>query len=174
MSQAELIVWHIARHQPYQSKEPFVLAKITIDGINYDIDDGDTLQTILKYILDNGIHLDHILGIVAKDDSKHVNVDRSTMQFLLSQNVCYALSGETKHLELNQACTFYGGKISRNIIRVAASRIFVDPTNALFELVSNAIDSYGQIKIGRFGMGFFSVLGMLQNADDELVIKSQG
>ena len=71
-------------------------------------------------------------------------------------------------------CTVIGRKIARSLIRIAALRIFSDPAQSIMELPVNSIDAYfaaGQQsafgepktkrpdrKIGKFGMGFFSIL----------------
>ena len=107
------------------------------------------------------------------ENTQSSDCDRTKIEFQLTQNVCYALSKKAEQLHSLQACTLYGSKISRNIIRVAASRIFADPIMSFFELISNAIDSYGEVKIGRFGLGFFSILGMLQSKHDEVIIESR-
>ena len=61
----------------------------------------------------------------------------------------------------NDGCTTYGERISRSLIRVAATRIFADPEQSIMELPVNSVDSYktleGGKSIGKFGMGFFSI-----------------
>ena len=56
-------------------------------------------------------------------------------------------------------CSNYGQKITNSMIRVAATRIFADPSQSIMELLANSIDSYRKdSSIGKFGMGFFSIL----------------
>ena len=57
-------------------------------------------------------------------------------------------------------CTTIGRKIAKSLIRVAATRIFATPEQSIMELPVNSIDAYGTSgrKIGKFGMGFFSIL----------------
>ena len=59
-------------------------------------------------------------------------------------------------------CTVIGNKIATSLIKIAALRIFADPEQSIIELPVNSIDAYGQMqnrkKIGKFGMGFFSIL----------------
>lgn len=56
-------------------------------------------------------------------------------------------------------CTKIGGKIAKNLIRVAALRIFAEPEQSILELPVNSIDAYNpESKVGKFGMGFFSFL----------------
>ena len=62
----------------------------------------------------------------------------------------------------NSSCNKYGLKISNALIRIAATRIFSEPEQSVMELVANSIDSYNTLNglpsIGKFGMGFFSIL----------------
>lgn len=60
-------------------------------------------------------------------------------------------------------CTDYGSRIARSIIKIAATRIFAEPEQSIVELPVNSIDSYTALRagtgtIGKFGMGFFSIL----------------
>ena len=62
-----------------------------------------------------------------------------------------------------QSCTRLGDSLANNLIRIAATRIFADPYQSILELPVNSIDSYNrmqgkQTSIGKFGMGFFSIL----------------
>lgn len=70
----------------------------------------------------------------------------------------------------SEKCNPYGLKISNSLIRVAASRIFSEPEQSVMELVANSIDAYNSMKgiqpIGKFGMGFFSMLYWLADSDD--------
>ena len=58
-------------------------------------------------------------------------------------------------------CTRIGSKIAKSLIRIASTRIFADPEQSIMELPVNSVDAYatmtGQPKIGKFGMGFFSM-----------------
>jgi hypothetical protein len=59
-------------------------------------------------------------------------------------------------------CSNIGKTISENLVRVASSRIFNVPHQAIVELIVNSVDAYNPAeKIGRFGMGFFSFLYFL-------------
>ena len=68
-------------------------------------------------------------------------------------------------------CTRTGLRISNALIRVAATRIFSEPEQSIIELVTNSIDSYNSIdkidSIGKFGMGFFSLLYWISQAKDD-------
>lgn len=60
---------------------------------------------------------------------------------------------------LKGECTTYGRKIATSLIKTAATRIFADPMQAFMEPISNSFDSYfPDRRIGKFGMGFFSLL----------------
>lgn len=71
-------------------------------------------------------------------------------------------------------CNEYSSLLASNITRVASERIFHDPYYSLKEPISNSIDSYrsGDSSIGKFGMGFFSLLYWLKQ-DSSLVIFSK-
>ena len=56
-------------------------------------------------------------------------------------------------------CSPYGRKIAKSLIKVAATRIFANPSQAFMEPIANSIDAYfPKRRIGKFGMGFFSML----------------
>lgn len=58
-------------------------------------------------------------------------------------------------------CSTVAGKISDSLIRVASTRIFADPFQALMEIPVNSLDSYNKMEgkppVGKFGMGFFAM-----------------
>ncbi len=62
-------------------------------------------------------------------------------------------------------CTKIGYKVAKSLIKVAATRIFAEPEQSIIEPIVNSFDAYiskdpslkGR-KIGKFGMGFFSLL----------------
>ena len=59
-------------------------------------------------------------------------------------------------------CTSIGHKIAKSLIKIAALRIFADPEQSIIELPVNSMDSYfPELRIGKFGMGFFSFLWWL-------------
>lgn len=58
-------------------------------------------------------------------------------------------------------CSRIGGRISKSIIRNAISRIFVNPYQSIIEPIVNGMDAYKmnvKQSVGKFGMGFFSIL----------------
>jgi hypothetical protein len=56
-------------------------------------------------------------------------------------------------------CTTIGRKIGTSLIKIAATRIFADPEQSILELPVNSMDSYfPELRVGKFGMGFFSFL----------------
>ena len=56
-------------------------------------------------------------------------------------------------------CTKVGTKVAKSLIKIAALRIFADPEQSIMELPVNSLDAYNpNRKIGKFGMGFFSIL----------------
>ena len=62
----------------------------------------------------------------------------------------------------NKKCSTIGLNISNSLIKVAVTRIFAEPEQSIIELIANSIDSYNLSKkiypVGKFGMGFFSIL----------------
>lgn len=67
-------------------------------------------------------------------------------------------------------CTKIGYKMAKSLIRVAATRIFADPEQSIIELPVNSIDAYNpESKIGKFGMGFFSILYWLIGHPDRIL-----
>ena len=69
------------------------------------------------------------------------------------------LSLERSRNEISKACTTIGYKIAKSLIKIAALRIFADPEQCIIELPVNSMDSYvPEMKVGKFGMGFFSFL----------------
>jgi hypothetical protein len=62
-------------------------------------------------------------------------------------------------------CTKLGINISSSLIKVASTRIFSKPEQCIIEMIVNSIDSYSILqnipKVGRFGMGFFSIFYFL-------------
>ncbi len=76
-----------------------------------------------------------------------------------------------------KVCTQISSSIASNIIRVASRRIFTDPYRSFVEPIANSIDSYRELNgnksnVGKFGMGFFSLLYWLQDADSNITIES--
>ena len=100
--------------------------------------------------------------------------------FYLSQLICGRLASTYESwLSMNKQCSEISGKIASSMIRVAATRIFADPTQSVLELPVNSIDSYRSLRssnaasVGKFGMGFFSILyWILKYPETVLIIKS--
>jgi hypothetical protein len=68
-----------------------------------------------------------------------------------------------------------GRAIAGNLVRVAATRINAEPEESLVELVVNSIDASSPLRksVGKFGMGFYSVLAWLVGRPDRtLTIRS--
>lgn len=67
-------------------------------------------------------------------------------------------------------CSEYGKRISESLIKVAATKIFSIPEQSIMELPVNSVDSYnlmsGKKSIGKFGMGFFSMLYWISESKD--------
>lgn len=87
------------------------------------------------------------------------------LEFHISDLICGRLTTDySTWLSNRDNCSPVSGKIANSMIRVAATRIFADPAQSVLELPVNSIDSYRQINssnmpsVGKFGMGFFSIL----------------
>ena len=79
----------------------------------------------------------------------------------LAQIICGQLAmGPTwKDVIDTNRCTVKGYKIAESLIKVAATRIFSIPEQSIMEPVVNSLDAYNPArKIGKFGMGFFSLM----------------
>jgi hypothetical protein len=100
------------------------------------------------------------------------------LEHYISNLVCLNLSSRDvkSFLDGNKICTTVGNIITNNLIRVASQRMYTEPYRSLLEPISNSIDSYrelrGESSIGKFGMGFFSLLWWLVNPNDQLIIES--
>ncbi len=73
-------------------------------------------------------------------------------------------------------CEPIGNKIARSLIRIAATRIFSEPEQSILELPVNSLDAYSEGKetVGKFGLGFYSILyWLIQHPSRCLTIVSQ-
>jgi hypothetical protein len=92
-------------------------------------------------------------------------------KFPLYNIVCgYVRNSEPNHIvqllqrKKQDTCTSFGQTFAANLIRVASENIFGNPEQSILELPANSIDAAREgPSIGRFGMGFFSVLVWLIN-----------
>jgi hypothetical protein len=73
-------------------------------------------------------------------------------------------------------CTTFGSKIAKSLIKIASQRIFAEPEQSIMELPVNSLDSYQSSQggqVGKFGMGFFSILyWLVDHPDRTLTIES--
>lgn len=124
-----------------------------------NIDSSNIVEDIESSIYSIYDQLDDIKEI--KKELKIVNEYPENEQIYISSLICEALG--------NFKCTEIGSKISNALIRVSATRIFTDPEQSILELIANSIDSYntmeGRPTIGKFGMGFFSILFWLAESN---------
>jgi hypothetical protein len=86
----------------------------------------------------------------------------------ISDLVCHSISSKI---------TNFGKLVSNQMINVASKRIFGEPEQSIIELIVNSVDSYNienKNYIGKFGMGFFSIIYWLnENKDRKLMIQSK-
>lgn len=74
-------------------------------------------------------------------------------------------------------CSDFGKRVMENLIRVASSRILINPSQSILEPIMNSIDSYKILKnmepIGKFGFGFFTLFGWLfYSNENKLMVES--
>ena len=77
-------------------------------------------------------------------------------------------------VETCDPCTDIGAKIAKSLIKIASLRIFADPEQNIMELPVNSSDAYNpESKIGKFGMGFFSIFyWLIGHPKRSLIIQS--
>jgi hypothetical protein len=93
--------------------------------------------------------------------------------FSLATLICGSFGDNPYKDLLRGECTPTGDRIARSLVRTAATRIFNDPEQSIMELPVNSIDSYyPQRSVGKFGMGFFSILYWIIGTKRTLSIKS--
>jgi hypothetical protein len=98
--------------------------------------------------------------------------------YRISSLLCATISSRSlEDVMKGDQCGPISHKMAKNIIRVAAKRIFSDPYRSFVEPVTNSYDSYmemeGKQHVGKFGMGFFSLLYWLNNPTAFLTINSR-
>ncbi len=94
--------------------------------------------------------------------------------FDLSNLICRRIGTEQVITTIGaDECSEIGEKIVSNLIRVSASRIFVNPERAFVEPIVNSVDAYrlmrGQRTTGKFGMGFYSLFYYLLKYPDSKI-----
>jgi hypothetical protein len=94
----------------------------------------------------------------------------------LAQIICgqLAIGPSWKEVLERNRCTIGGRKIAESLVKVAATRIFSIPEQSIMEPIVNSLDAYQPArKVGKFGMGFFSLLyWVVQDPKATLVIVS--
>jgi hypothetical protein len=98
----------------------------------------------------------------------------SSFTFDITSLVCGQFQGtihdfiEQELIHHGKSCNNIAGIIATNLVKVASTRIFSEPTQCILELLTNSIDSYRRLKygnnaptIGKFGMGFMSIFWWL-------------
>lgn len=85
-------------------------------------------------------------------------------------NIICSISNPILSDRINPCTNEFGRNVVNNMIRVAALRITTELKSAVQEVVSNAIDSYSEIPIGKFGVGWFSVLSFCMRSKDNKII----
>ena len=101
-----------------------------------------------------------IVPVVLPENEEEEQMVVPTQKIDVAEIICSYVRLEKNILE---HCTTLGDSLAKNLIRIAATRIFANPYQSILELPVNSIDSYASMagkksSIGKFGMGFFSIL----------------
>lgn len=102
-------------------------------------------------------------------------------KFSISELICARFSTNfADFLQRSNHCSPISKKVADSMVRVAATRIFADPYQSIMEIPVNSIDSYRRMRdpnipsVGKFGMGFFSILyWLIDNPNRHLIIDSK-
>jgi hypothetical protein len=134
--------------------------KLTVDQIiipNPPSDENNTSGTIAvcqSLSPFNGINIE-LASLICSQFSNE-NTTKNTES---NKNMWPALFKLLTEKSAKNSCTSVGYKIAKSLIKIAALRIFADPEQSIIELPVNSMDSYvPEMKVGKFGMGFFSFL----------------
>ena len=108
------------------------------------------------------------------EDIPIVSREIPSFTFDITSLVCGQFQGTIHDFierELNlrgDSCNKISGVIATNLVKVASTRIFSEPTQCIMEILTNSIDSCRRLKygneaptIGKFGMGFMSIFWWL-------------
>ena len=149
---------------------------------------GEDLREFRHLINFTGIYciLDYLGTIYSRRNEKDThtgnrhfrNISHSSGFYDISYLLCSKLKGYSDLYFFANCgeCSQIGSTIASNLVRVASSRIFSEPHQAIVELIVNSADAYlppNKKKVGRFGMGFFSILYfLLENPGRKLIIES--
>lgn len=108
-----------------------------------------------------------MLGVTMTNDKRWYHISNLVCSIFNVDNVGKFFTEGTK-------CTEFGKKISKSLIKIASTRIFSSPEQSILELPVNSIDAYNVgTSVGKFGMGFFSILyWLVDHPDRELMITS--
>lgn len=79
--------------------------------------------------------------------------------FSISESDWLNFLKSTEYCNRDELCTNIGKKLSNSLVKIASTRIFSNPEQSILELPVNSLDAYGNgSNVGKFGMGFFSIL----------------
>jgi len=102
-------------------------------------------------------------------------------EYSLSELVCGVQTVNLDNLifKTKKHCFNISKSFSMALIRVASTRIFNNPYQSILELPVNSIDAYRKKRntnvpaVGKFGMGFFSMLHWILNPNYSIVLTSR-
>jgi hypothetical protein len=106
---------------------------------------------------------------------KHMTCNEPSTNVINLESIICGTMVNSNNITSN--CSNYGSRMAQSLIRVAATRIFANPTQSIMELPVNSIDAIkrkqGKSSVGKFGMGFFSILyWLIGHPKRKLIIKS--
>ena len=95
-------------------------------------------------------------GVIALKPTNYCSLANLVCSIFNAENVEQLARGEYCDGAL---CTLIGSRIARSLVKIASVRIFAEPEQSILELPVNSLDAYGNAgSVGKFGMGFFSIL----------------
>jgi|SaaInlV_165m_DNA_2_1040747.scaffolds.fasta_scaffold01133_8 hypothetical protein len=94
--------------------------------------------------------------------------------FSISESDWLNFLNSNDYCNKDELCTEIGKKLSNSLVKIASTRIFSKPEQSILELPVNSLDAYGKgSNVGKFGMGFFSILyWLVGNPKRSMVIDS--
>lgn len=123
---------------------------------------------------DNSNFVKNIDGDIIFPNKKEISSDNLSARlskyngyiFEMSTLICTQFTDKEKWEDIfdemiakQNGCTIIGHKMASSLVKTASTRIFANPEQSIMELPVNSVDAYKpKLKVGKFGMGFFSFL----------------
>lgn len=96
-------------------------------------------------------------------------IDKSLKEiFQDAKNKCYQNTGKDK-----KCCEEIASKVTESLVRGASRKIFSNSSQALLEILSNSYDAmFPDKKVGKFGMGFYSIFDYIHRTNKPMYLIS--